>query len=91
MFEALAVGSRQAKEIENVVIYCLMWLPAVCLLLNFALSAVQIALKTHPGDARLLSIQGIALAQMGDQTAALPWAVTPVTPSPVLRLTEGGL
>src|ERR1700733_6346354 len=36
-----------------------------------ALGAVQDQLKSHPGDARLLTMQGIALAQMGEETAAL--------------------
>lgn len=36
-----------------------------------ALIAVQSELKSHPNDARLLTVQGIALAQMGDEQAAL--------------------
>ena len=36
-----------------------------------ALSAVEDELKSHPGDARLLTMQGIALGQMGEEGAAL--------------------
>ena len=36
-----------------------------------ALSAVRQELSTHPGDARFLTMQGIALAQLGDEAGAL--------------------